>query len=131
MRSEAHPTPTQLCRVPVHVGKKLKEVLEAHRPKVAKTAFAREIGRSTKNLYELFTYPSIDSAILAKASVLLNHDFTQYVVGKSQNELKEPTLAYGKAASDVEPIVITVKLDPRDPTSAKKMAAIMKILAGD
>ncbi len=117
--------------MPVHVGKKLKEVLEATRPKVNKTAFAKEIGRSPKNLYELFTYPTIDSGILAKASVLLNHDFSQYLVKEPGSALlMEPQASYGAQLGAPEPIVITVKLDPRDPASAKKVAAIMKILAG-
>lgn len=119
--------------MPVHVGKKLQEVLEAHRPKVNKTAFAKEIGRSRKNLYELFEAASIDSRILDKAGRLLDHDFGQYIAKgrRSGNELHEPAPSYGNTTSDAEPIVITVKLDPRDPASAKKMAAIMKILAGN
>ena len=119
--------PQELCRVSVHIGKKLAEVLEASDPKLSKTAFAKAIGRSRKNLYEIFESPTIDSGILAKASTLLRHDFSQYLVSPMQAVLQEPKMEVVR--DEGEPVTLTIKLDPKDPKTAGKVAEILRILS--
>jgi transcriptional regulator with XRE-family HTH domain len=68
----AHIRP-ELCAVVVHIGKELEERFKISGMTVK--SFASRIGRSPKNIYELFERPSIDTQILKKASEALHYNF--------------------------------------------------------
>lgn len=129
------PTAAQLCYVAVHIGKKVKTVFDAYRPKLTVTAFAKEIGRSRKNIYEIFQQPTCDTGLLRKISKALHHDFFQYLEGATSEAgsmLAEPVSGYGRSRQvDSQPLQLTLNFDPNDPEAQEKMARILKIMRGE
>lgn len=76
-------------------------------------AFADRIGRSPKNIYELFERPSIDTQILRKASDALHYNFFKLYCEEVDRELgvAEPPAEYRKA----KPTVIVIQGENVDP----------------
>ena len=60
----------------VHIGKKIKQQLLLKKISVAD--FALKINTTRNNVYNIFARQSIDSELLFKISIILNHDFFQY-----------------------------------------------------
>ena len=63
----------QLCALVVHIGEKIKEVRKTSGLSV--TAFARQINCTRRNVYSIFSKPTIDTGLLQHISTVLNHDF--------------------------------------------------------
>lgn len=105
LRNASHLRAKELCGVAVHVGQQIKAVLEAHTPRISVTAFAESIGRSRKNVYQIFEAHSLDSALLRTIGKALDHDFSQYASHKPSDAqqkddkptiLAEPSIEYTK-----------------------------------
>jgi transcriptional regulator with XRE-family HTH domain len=60
----------------VHIGKKIKQQLALH--KLSVSEFATKINTNRNNVYNIFTRQSIDTDLLYKIGIILNHDFFQY-----------------------------------------------------
>jgi hypothetical protein len=56
-----------------HIGQLIKEQLELSGMK--KTEFARRINKTSQNVYAIFELTSIDSALMANISEILNFNF--------------------------------------------------------
>lgn len=60
----------------VHIGQKIKEVLESQER--TPTWLAKKINCERTNIYYIFNQSSINTEILFRISVALNHDFFIY-----------------------------------------------------
>ncbi|MBR5592757.1 MAG: XRE family transcriptional regulator [Bacteroidaceae bacterium] len=60
----------------VHIGSIIKKQFDAQEGSVA--WFAKQLCCDRTNIYSIFKRESIDTALLEKISVILNHDFFQY-----------------------------------------------------
>ena len=57
----------------MHIGQRIKEVMKAK--KVPAVTVAKEIACERTNLYNIFEREDINTSLLRKLSVVLNHDF--------------------------------------------------------
>lgn len=75
--------------MPIHIGKKIKEVTDEMG--IKPTEFGRRINKSRETVYNIFTRKSIDTSLLEKISAVLKHDFFQYYspVYEENAKLKE------------------------------------------
>lgn len=71
----------------MHIGQKIKEVLELRRRPV--TWLAREIDCERTNVYNIFSRKEISTGLLQKICIILEHDFFK--------ELSEDIFNEGKA----------------------------------
>jgi transcriptional regulator with XRE-family HTH domain len=60
----------------VHIGKKIKSQLTVR--KISVLDFSNKINTNRNNVYNIFTRQSIDTELLYKICIILNHDFFQY-----------------------------------------------------
>ncbi len=60
----------------VHIGKKIQQQLWVKKISVADFAF--KINTTRNNVYNIFHRQSIDTELLYKICIILNHDFFQY-----------------------------------------------------
>ncbi len=60
----------------VHIGKKIKQQLSLK--KMSVPDFAAKINTTRNNVYNIFLRQSIDTELLYKICIILNHDFFQY-----------------------------------------------------
>jgi hypothetical protein len=67
-----------------HIGQLIKEQLE--RSGMKKTEFARRINRTSQNVYAIFERTSIDSALLASISEILNYNFFDVLAVELDNK---------------------------------------------
>lgn len=68
----------------LHIGQLIKEQLE--RSGMKKTEFARRINRTSQNVYAIFERTSIDSALLASISEILNYNFFEVLAVDLNNK---------------------------------------------
>lgn len=68
----------------LHIGQLIKEQLE--RSGMKKTEFARRINRTSQNVYAIFERTSIDSALLASISEILNYNFFDVLAVELDNK---------------------------------------------
>lgn len=68
----------------LHIGQLIKEQLE--RSGMKKTEFARRINRTSQNVYAIFERTSIDSALLASISEILNYNFFDVLAVELNNK---------------------------------------------
>ncbi|MBL8002882.1 MAG: hypothetical protein JNL05_13080 [Flavobacteriales bacterium] len=116
-----------------HIGKRIKKVFDAQVPKVPVTAFADAIGRSRKNVYDIFKQPSVDTRLLKKISEVLKHDFFQYLGHQDKaGTVAEPQERYGAKRTSLQTpmhqLQVTVILDAADPDAKRKLDEIYRIL---
>lgn len=84
----------------IHIGKKIKEVLDNSPVKAVE--LAKKINLTRVGLYKVFEKEAISTDQLQKISTALNHDFFAYYQPKHQ-VVRESSPAYGFAAKeDVE-----------------------------
>lgn len=57
----------------VHIGEEIKEVLA--RKLISKTALANMLEMSTTNVHKIFKRSSVDTGLLHRISIVLEHDF--------------------------------------------------------
>lgn len=80
----------------VHIGKKIKEVID--NSPVSVTDFASRINRSRDIAYKIFKRETIDTALLQQISKVLDHNFFRYYGNEQFQMVKEETTGYGKMA---------------------------------
>lgn len=80
--------------------------------------FAERIGTSPRNLYNIFSRDSIDTALLVKISEVLRYDFFKLF---QQDIVKEPEADYSKRKKPK----IYIQIEITDPDQEKQ---IMKML---
>lgn len=70
----------------VHIGKTIKEVMvnQERTP----TWLARKINCERSNIYYIFQQESINTELLLKISIALNHDFFSYYSAQAAEESK-------------------------------------------
>jgi hypothetical protein len=79
----------------IHVGKKVKEVLDTKA--ISVTSFAKKINKSRSVVYNIFERESIDSVLLYKISEVLEFNFFNlFQFEESQNKVAEPIISYGE-----------------------------------
>ncbi|MDF2437139.1 MAG: transposase [Bacteroidota bacterium] len=71
----------------IHIGKRIKEVLDASG--FSAIEFAKEINRTRDVVYKICAKESIDTALLQKISEVLEHDFFNYY-SQALPVIKEP-----------------------------------------
>lgn len=81
----------------VHIGKKIKEVVEKSHYSVSE--FAKLINLTRDGAYKVFGKEIIDTDQLNKISRVLNHDFFKYF-SQELSTVKEPKDAFGYATKD-------------------------------
>lgn len=57
----------------MHIGQHVREVMKER--KITAVAVARQIGCERTNLYNIFARKDINTELLQKLSIVLNHDF--------------------------------------------------------
>lgn len=89
----------QFCVMKVHIGKKIKEVVQQSDMTV--TEFAKKINYSRRNIYSIFSKQSIDTGMLKKIGDVLEHDFFADYAGTGTKDIPgmhvmaEPQPGYG------------------------------------
>lgn len=112
----------------VHIGSEVKRRFDESG--MTLVAFAERIGRSSKNVYEVFKRPSMDTMLLQRCSEALHFNFFQLysddlaptLAGTTVNE---PPAPYGKAR---KPTVIVIQGDAQD---GKLVERITRALGGE
>ena len=79
--------------------------------------FAERIGTSPRNLYNIFSRDSIDTALLVKISEVLRYDFFKLF---QQDTVQEPEESYNRKEKPKFYIQIEVK-DPEQEKQIRKM----------
>lgn len=59
----------------MHIGKKIQEILRQHPKEHTVTWFARQLNCHRVNVYDIFNRQTIDTELLKRISVILDHDF--------------------------------------------------------
>jgi hypothetical protein len=113
--------------VAVHIGKELRSRFE--KSGMTKVAFAERIGRTPKNLYEIFERPSIDTQILRKASEVLRFNFFRLYVEDLESEMgsdlpvaADPKGTYQRST----PTVIVIQGSENDPDLIERITKATK-----
>jgi transcriptional regulator with XRE-family HTH domain len=102
----------------LHIGKKIKEVLDLSNLNVAE--FARKISVTRVNVYNIFERDTIDTGLLKKISKVLNHDFFSYYTSELPMVKDEGGSRYGKKTDAVEQLREELK------ATRKQMAELEK-----
>jgi hypothetical protein len=79
----------------IHIGKKIKEVLD--KTPLSVVDFAKKINLTRNGAYKVFEKETIDTGQLQTISKVLNHDFFNYYEQSATSQLKEPKTDYGYA----------------------------------
>ncbi len=101
------------------IGQRIEEVLKESgmQPKV----FAERIGTSPRNLYNIFTRDSIDTALLAKISEVLRYDFFKLFQTDIEQDPKS-----NKDKKRRPKFYIQIEVD--DPEQEKQIMKILKMI---
>ena len=78
----------------VHIGKKIKEVLEARGLSVK--SFSQEINKSRTVVYNIFERETIDTGLLKSISKVLKYDFFSYYTEAEKLKVKDFQAPYLK-----------------------------------
>lgn len=79
----------------IHIGKKIKEVLD--KTPLSVVDFAKKINLTRNGAYKVFGKETIDTGQLQAISKVLKHDFFDYYEQSASSQLKESKNAYGYA----------------------------------
>lgn len=85
-----------MAKASIHIGKKIKEVLD--KTPISVVDFAKSINLTRNGAYKVFEKETIDTGQLQVISKVLNHDFFQYY--EKGNVIKESKPDYGYATKD-------------------------------
>ena len=76
---------TNAKQLTLHIGQLIKEELERQERTVS--WFARKLYCDRSNVYKIFKRPTIDTELLLRISVILNHDFfADYMAKVAENK---------------------------------------------
>lgn len=86
----------------LHIGQLIKEELERQERTVS--WFARKLFCDRSNVYKIFKRPTIDTELLLRISVILNHDFFGYYMARMAENTtpKEDVGVIGNKSVDFE-----------------------------
>lgn len=83
-----------MSKVNVHIGKKIREVLD--KTPISVVDFAKSINLTRNGAYKIFEKETIDTGQLQTISKVLNHDFFNYY-GQNLSIVRETNGEYGFA----------------------------------
>lgn len=84
-----------MAKASIHIGKKIKEVLD--KTPLSVVDFAKKINLTRNGAYKVFEKETIDTGQLQAIGKVLNHDFFNYYEQNLSLQLKEPKNDYGYA----------------------------------
>lgn len=84
-----------MAKASIHIGKKIKEVLD--KTPLSVVDFAKKINLTRNGAYKVFEKETIDTGQLQAIGKVLNHDFFNYYEQNLSSQLKEPKGDYGYA----------------------------------
>ncbi|MFM7021812.1 MAG: hypothetical protein ACKOXB_02455 [Flavobacteriales bacterium] len=84
----------------LHIGKKIKEVLEQSSFSV--TDFAAKINKSRTVVYDIFERQTIDTGLLQTIGKVLDYDFFHYYSENSFSTLNEERAHYVRKINELE-----------------------------
>ena len=84
-----------MAKASIHIGKKIKEVLD--KTPLSVVDFAKKINLTRNGAYKVFEKETIDTGQLQAIGKVLNHDFFNYYEQNLSSQLKEPKNDYGYA----------------------------------
>jgi transcriptional regulator with XRE-family HTH domain len=87
-----------MTKAKIHIGKKIKEVLD--KTPMSVVDFAKRINLTRNGAYKVFEKETIDTGQLQTISKVLNHDFFAYYESVELNSVKENKSEYGYATKD-------------------------------
>lgn len=109
----------------VHIGKKIKEILD--KTPISVVDFAKSIGLTRNGAYKVFEKETIDTGQLQKIGKTLSHDFFGYYEQNLVSAAKESPKDYGYATkSDLEELVHMVKGLAKEVTKLREEIAPKK-----
>lgn len=84
-----------MAKASIHIGKKIKEVLD--KTPISVVDFAKSINLTRNGAYKVFDKETIDTGQLQAISKVLNHDFFNYYEQNPSTSAKETKGEYGYA----------------------------------
>jgi hypothetical protein len=87
-----------MAKANIHIGKKIKEVLD--KMPISVVDFAKSINLTRNGAYKVFEKETIDTGQLQTISKVLNHDFFNYYEQNPSSTAKESKSEYGYATKD-------------------------------
>ncbi|MBK6984193.1 MAG: hypothetical protein IPH32_05315 [Bacteroidetes bacterium] len=84
-----------MAKASIHIGKKIKEVLD--KMPISVVDFAKSINLTRNGAYKVFDKETIDTGQLQAISKVLNHDFFNYYEQNPSSSAKETKGEYGYA----------------------------------
>ncbi|MCD6018196.1 MAG: hypothetical protein K0S53_1317 [Bacteroidetes bacterium] len=123
---------TAMSKASIHIGKKIKEVLD--KTSLSTVDFAKKINLTRNGAYKVFEKETIDTGQLQTISKVLNHDFFAYYENQAAN-IKEIKPDYGYATkaevSDLAHAILKLtkaveKIQEQLPQKAAKKATAKK-----
>ena len=84
-----------MAKANIHIGKKIKEILD--KTPISVVDFAKSINLTRNGAYKVFEKETIDTGQLQTISKVLNHDFFAYYDGAESIASKENKSEYGYA----------------------------------
>ena len=82
----------------IHIGKKIKEILD--KTPLSVVDFAKSINLTRNGAYKVFEKETIDTGQLQKIGKVLNHDFFNYYSVNPLTQTKETKTDYGYATKE-------------------------------
>lgn len=87
-----------MAKANIHIGKKIKEILD--KTPISVVDFAKGINLTRNGAYKVFEKETIDTGQLLSISKVLDHDFFAYYEGIEVSGVKENKSEYGYATKD-------------------------------
>ncbi len=119
-----------MAKVKIHIGKKIREVLD--KTPISVVDFAKSINLSRNSAYKIFEKETIDTGQLQTIGHVLNHDFFNYYEQALSSPAKEAKPEFGYATkSEVADLAhailkLTMAVERMEERLPKKKAAKKK-----
>tara|TARA_R110001606_G_scaffold41488_3_gene111935 strand:- start:46 stop:399 length:354 start_codon:yes stop_codon:yes gene_type:complete len=106
----------------IHLGKKLKQVLEERG--MSHAEFARRINKSSQNVYSMFDRKEIGVSLLAEAGEVLNFDFFSLLGDEEKKPMMvaEPPQQYNRP----EGVALQIVIDGTETTLKKQIELLRR-----
>lgn len=119
-----------MAKVKIHIGKKIREVLD--KTPISVVDFAKSINLSRNSAYKIFEKETIDTGQLQAIGHVLNYDFFNYYEQTLSSHVKETKPEFGYATkSEVADLAhailkLTMAVERMEERLPKKKAAAKK-----
>lgn len=119
-----------MAKVKIHIGKKIREVLD--KTPISVVDFAKSINLSRNSAYKIFEKETIDTGQLQAIGNVLNYDFFNYYEQALSSSVKETKPEFGYATkSEVADLAhailkLTMAVERMEERLPKKKAAAKK-----